>query len=187
MGSPWKYTWDEAAIERLRVLWFGGFSASECGMQMGCSRNSIIGKIRRLGWHHYLRQQRPAASKALRLRGPTLPPEEPLPEPALRVRKPPGPVPKPKRVRLLKERLAIMGQLLAKPDPPIGAWTLMDLRFGVCKWPEGDRSPYRYCGDKALETSSYCAAHHKRAHQGPQHRALRPIESYAIRRSRQAA
>ena len=180
MGTAWTTNWTAEKTEHLRVLWFEGWSALECGKELGCSRNSVIGKIRRLGWHHYLRHRRPAASKALALRGPTLPPEEPLPEPPARLLKTTEqPVSKPK-----KKRLADPPKLKAearKLDPPIGSFGLMDLRFGVCKWPEGDRPPFAYCGDKALEAMPYCEVHTRRARQGPQHRA-RPVESYAIKR-----
>ena len=148
--------WTEARTERLRVLWFAGWSASECGMQLGCSRNAVIGRVHRLGWHYKERQPRPLASKArhLIIRRPV--PEPPPEIPQMRPNKRPS-------------------------DPLVGNWTLEDLRHGVCKWPDGDRHPFRYCGDKALEGAPYCEAHTRRARQGPQHRA-RPIESYTIKR-----
>ena len=183
--NPSQPTWSEERVEKLRELWFSGWSASECGAQFGVSRNSIIGVVHRRGWQRMLRRQRPPASKAVRLAGPTLAPEDPLPEPApKRVRKPAAQL-LPKKRRLPGPRLPKV--VMQKPDPPIGSFTLMDLHYGVCKWPENDGAPWLYCGAPALENESYCADHHRRAHQGPQHRALRPIESYAIRRSRQAA
>jgi GcrA cell cycle regulator len=177
MDKRYGFNWDDAAIERLRVLWFAGYSSRQIGRIFGVTRNSIIGKTHRLGWTGMERVQRLEASKAYRLPPKAVrPPPEPKKPPAKKKLR------KPLEVRLHRRKVE-----RPKPDPPIGAFTLMDLRYGVCKWPEGDRSPYSYCGAKALETSSYCADHHRRAHQGPQHRALRPIESYAIRYSRQAA
>src|SRR6187399_2181286 len=50
--------WTDAAVARLKELWGEGFSASECGKRMGVSRNSIIGKIHRLGLSHKYRRPR---------------------------------------------------------------------------------------------------------------------------------
>jgi hypothetical protein len=148
--------WDAERIERLRVLWFDGWSASECGAFLGCSRNAVIGQAHRLGWSHMPRRQRPPTSKARRLLGPTLP----FPEP-------PESPPKPKRVRKPRPQMPQMRPDLRPRDPPIGSFTLLDLRHGQCRWPEGERPPFRYCGARVLEFSSYCEPHHSRAHHGP--------------------
>ena len=157
MGSRWKFPWNDAAIERLRVLWFKGYSASECGAFLGCSRNACMGKIRRLGWHYKLRQQRPAASKAMRLAGPTLPPLEPEPPP-----------PKPKRVRRRREEPQIPPMQTDKRTVPALPFTLSLLELGPrhCKWPcDGDVLPYTFCGAPRMDDGPYCPEHHVRAHQ----------------------
>jgi hypothetical protein len=145
MGAWGDFDWNDAAIERLRVLWFGGYSAREIGRLFGVSRNSIIGRVHRSGWSGMERVRRLEASKRYRLPpNAVLPPPEPEKPPAKRRLL--GP-PKPS----VKKRSHPVGAnfLTLPPDPLIGSFTLMDLRYG--------------------------------------HRALRPIESYAIRRSRQAA
>jgi GcrA cell cycle regulator len=169
MDKRYGYNWNEAAVERLKTLWFSGFTALEIGRIFGVSRNSIIGKAHRLGWTGMQRKKRPKLAIEKKVAALDAPPPEP----------------KPKRVHAPAQLLTSIKQV--SKHPAIGSFGLMDLRYGVCKWPEGEQPPYSYCGAPALENGPYCPDHHRRAHQGPHHRALRPIESYAIRRSRQAA
>ena len=49
-----------------------------------------------------------------------------------------------------------------QPVPPEGL-TIFDLRDHHCRWPEGDRPPFRYCGQDKVGPS-YCATHHRKAH-----------------------
>ena len=48
-NNRYAHDWTDARIAELKELWFEGFSASECGKKLGVSRNSVIGKIHRLG------------------------------------------------------------------------------------------------------------------------------------------
>jgi GcrA cell cycle regulator len=164
MDKRYGFNWDTAAIERLKILWKDGYSASEVGAFLGVSRNSVIGKLHRLGLTGMRRRRtRPEGSKAPRMRAPK-PVRRPQPQiPQMRTDK--------------------------RPPGPLAPFTLSLLELGPrhCKWPSEGDAPWTFCGAERLEGLPYCGAHHQRAHQGPQHRALRPIESYAIRRSRQAA
>lgn len=56
MGGPWT----EALTRRLEALWQAGLSASDCARELGLglTRNSIIGKIHRLGLCHAYREPR---------------------------------------------------------------------------------------------------------------------------------
>jgi hypothetical protein len=56
---------------------------------------------------------------------------------------------------------------LGRPEPPSPPgrqyWrTLLDLKVGECRWPEGDRH-YTFCGAPQA-AGSYCAHHHALAH-----------------------
>lgn len=48
MTSANDFDWTESAILRLRDLWAEGHSAAQIGYQLGCSKNAVIGKSRRL-------------------------------------------------------------------------------------------------------------------------------------------
>ena len=45
-------------------------------------------------------------------------------------------------------------------EPPRHRVTLLELRPGQCRWPEGDRAPYSFCGAPQV-SGSYCGEHHK--------------------------
>ena len=145
MRNAWCFDWSDAAIERLKALWAEGFSASECGKRMGVSRNSVIGKIHRLGLSGLHRRPRAPGPRRRRSdygtrRGP----------------------------RTAPARLLETGeQQLSRPEPPSPPgrqyWrTLLDLKVGECRWPEGD-SDYTFCGAPQA-AGSYCGKHHALAH-----------------------
>jgi hypothetical protein len=56
----------------------------------------------------------------------------------------------------------------------------MDLRHGVCRWPEGDVAPFQYCGAPQVEGSSYCPDHKRRSVGGA--RAPLAMPRYALLR-----
>jgi GcrA cell cycle regulator len=155
MATWGDFDWTPAAIERLRVLWFDGHSARECGRIFGVSRNSIIGRIHRSGWSGMERVRRLEASKRYRLPPKaSLPPPEPEKPPAKKRRlRPPA--------QLLKTE-----QPVSKPAPLIGAFRLMDLKHGLCRWPSDGDGPWTFCGAPQVEGSSYCKFHHQKAHHG---------------------
>ena len=72
-----------------------------------------------------------------------------------------------RRGRVLKPRPASVPKLQLtprpKPRPKPGTLTLMQLEPKDCRWPEGDRAPFLFCGLPQLEGSSYCPAHTARS------------------------
>jgi GcrA cell cycle regulator len=167
MSWPDHY-WSENEIKRLKELWMEGLTTRVIGQHLGVSKNSVVGKIRRLGMSNSRPYYPPGSRTAHVPLAPVLE-LEPEPPPQKKLRKP-------LEVRLHRRKVERQ-----KPDPPIGSFGIMNLRHGVCKWPENDSAPWLFCGARALEAMPYCEAHTRRARQGPQHRA-RPIESYAIKR-----
>lgn len=134
------FDWTDAAIARLKELWAEGLSASQCGTRMGVSRNSVIGKIHRLGLTGKYR--RPREGRARRMT-------------------------KPKPARLLETT----EQVLSRPEipqmrpdlRPVGGFDLLELRAGMCRWPEGE-GPFTFCGAQQAFDSSYCRKHYALAH-----------------------
>jgi GcrA cell cycle regulator len=142
--------WTPAREEHLRKLWDAGLTASECAAALGdgMTRNSVIGKIHRLGLVGR------AAAKAAELKN--------------RVYR--APVPK-------KQRDAVMAIAVPLPDPSQAiiavfepgpnAVTLEGLKPGMCRFPIGDplTPEFRFCGEPARQTSfgsspcPYCSAH----------------------------
>jgi hypothetical protein len=56
-----------------------------------------------------------------------------------------------------------------KPPPP-GGLKIEQLAAHHCRWPTGDRAPYRFCGHVKTEHSSYCHTHAELALSARPHR-----------------
>jgi hypothetical protein len=56
-------------------------------------------------------------------------------------------------------------QALPKADTAAGGTkTLMQLARHHCRWPLGERAPFRFCGKQAKQGRPYCAEHQARAY-----------------------
>jgi len=129
--STWTFDWTDAAVDRLRVLWSEGHTGSHVATLMGggLTRSAVIGKIHRLGMSG---QRRPRVA----------------------------PVRIYKRVRAPVARRAYTPPVKpARPPPRVFRLTLMDLLPWHCRWPQGERAPYTFCGEPRVEDSSYCGPH----------------------------
>jgi hypothetical protein len=125
-------------------------------------RNAIIGKIARLGLVH-----RNGASKG----GGSKPGRVP-PRPRLRPSASPD--------AAESKRAASGGAQRSRVERP-GTLTLLELRDGDCKWPDGD-GPYLFCGRACVAERSYCEEHFRMAHN-----ELRETTSGEAKRSGRAA
>jgi GcrA cell cycle regulator len=142
-------------IALVKQLWLAGYSSGEIGRQVGVSRSSILGKLSRMGMLR--NDSRPKLPPMPRLQQPK-PKAKPKPkkqEPYQSLPFPPAPpVPAP------------------PPEPAIGNYDLLDLKHGQCRWPEGSRPPYAFCGAPQVFDSSYCEIHHRLSRSG---NPLRPV------------
>ena len=143
------FVWDDAAVEQLKGLWADGASAETISTTLGCgSRNSVIGKVHRLGLSgrakprsgvqtaRAARPRRAPAQRVLRAAPPLAPIE--LPEP---------------------EILEIV---------PLGQrCCLHDLSDSKCRFPVGDPRDvdFFFCGGVPLEGLPYCNFHHRVCYQ----------------------
>jgi len=51
--------------------------------------------------------------------------------------------------------------------PPSGGFTILQLREGDCRWPEGDRVPYVFCGQACEIGKSFCPEHYGIVYHAP--------------------
>jgi GcrA cell cycle regulator len=136
--------WTETRIAQLRHLWADGWSASHIAHQIGgTTRNAVIGKVHRLGL--------PGRKPRIRMRSQRM-----------RLRRTPRLWPQ-LRDALLTTKMV----MLQSPEPvPLGL-PLEALTECTCHWPHGD--PLKdfggFCGHPVAPGNSYCAHHHRRAHQ----------------------
>ena len=139
-------SWTAEAAEKVSALWKSGLAASLIGEELGRSRNSVIGKIHRMGLCNASRPQE------------------------IRIRKKPVYQPRPKKPRAAFTPAPEDRSLIANPDRlhPFDAaipkkqrrqtWELTDK---TCKFPVGvpGASDFFHCGGRSLEGYVYCADH----------------------------
>ncbi len=134
--------WTEPNIEALKTLWAENkLSCTQIANELGqgFSRNSVIGKVHRLGLGSH--QQAKGKSQGNGAgRAQHLYPRRKLFRPAI---VPPAP-------SLLE---------LA----PLNL-TLLELQFGQCRFPVNEESPFLFCGHPQACDSSYCGFHHRLTH-----------------------
>ena len=146
--NPGDFAWTAAAIARLTELWLSGTTSGVIGRLMGVSRSACMGKLRRLGLLRQDRPRMPIVRRVARLLKSSEQSSRPQ-IPQMRTNKRSLPPPEPYRAPP------------PPPVPPIGSFNLLDLRNGHCRWPEGERPDYRFCGRPQALQSSYCEIHHR--------------------------
>jgi GcrA cell cycle regulator len=152
--------WTDDRVELLKKLWSDGLSASQIAAELGgISRNSVIGKVHRLG-----------------LSGRTKSPSASVP----RQRKQ-----RPHATLMRIGRAGIRGntalaplhsyepELEPEPElteniiPIVQRCTILELTDSKCHWPIGDpsSSDFFFCGGRAIEGLPYCGCHSRIAYQ----------------------
>ena len=166
---PNQYTnnpWTEELTRLVERLWMEGRSANQIGKQLGRSRNSVIGKVHRMGLSSVARQQPTLAPSSFNPRfGPPKPPK-PRHKP---VRSPPA---------AIKDNVVPLPSRPI-PKPPSGGVSLLSLQYGVhCAFPvSGKGADTSYCGG-GTAGQTYCEAHRKVMYE----RAKKQQSSFAVRR-----
>lgn len=136
--------WTQKTIEEMIRRFEAGESATTIGIALLMTRNAIIGKLHRLGYH----RDRPAGEVQIRPR--SAPQRPPPPPPKIRVKPLPS-IPKADPTRMI---------------------TLLELCAGECHWPyviEPDPDDqfaltHRFCGAPIDESGAgYCPYHRHRA------------------------
>lgn len=143
--------WNEGAVQLLRTLWADGLSATEISRKLKdtglvVSRNSVIGKVHRLGLAGRATPSRPA-KRPVRAARPRQTPRK-----LLRVvaDEPPPIIPD-------------LAPLVLENGKPAGVFDLTD---SMCKFPIGDPSEadFAFCGRESSH-GPYCKDHARLAYQ----------------------
>jgi hypothetical protein len=139
-------TWTPQIDDRMRELHATKLTFTEIAARLNAdfglstTRNACIGRGRRLGLP--LRAHPPPRSTPKK-----------LPKPRIRKkrqRQPPTPI---------------------VPDAPAivpGRLSMLQLTYGVCRWPSGTKPPYTYCGEPVYGDKAFCLEHCRRAYQKPE-------------------
>lgn len=160
----------EAQDARLRELVEEGITAREIGALLGCSRNAVIGRCRRIGVKlkrlssRDVTRQRPRRTELRRLR------------------------------KTKKAPRARSVPITDQDIPHAQRKTLLELGPCDCHWPVGDPATpdFFFCGGVRQGGSSYCTAHEHRSRdytpEGSRHGIPRPVSvPHTTQRRRLAA
>ena len=138
---PWSAE-EEALLER---LWNEEkLSGAEIGQLLGRSKNSVVGKARRL--------------KLERRPSPILPPNPNAPKRRKRAR-----LDQVSDANVVPIVAAFEGEARDGPQgPAIGRYAERALRHETCRWLEGEPAARNFCGAPVVACTSWCAEHAKR-------------------------
>lgn len=145
MGNQNATPWSDERTAELTKMYADGYSAGLIADRFGLSRNSVIGKIFRLGLivpkKNRVTKQREAA------------PKKPVERRAIsRIVTMGG------GQRIIKTSEAVERPELRCAEIDPRHLDIIDLNPGDCRYPFGD-GPFTFCGHPVHDRSSYCTAH----------------------------
>lgn len=148
--------WTDERVESLKKLWQDGLSASQIAKQLGgVTRNSVIGKVHRLGLSGRAQPSRPA-------------------RPVFKAPRPQRAVAQPAAPRRIAEPTPMALEALPPTparymDEASGVATIFTLGTHMCKWPIGDPAEdgFTFCGRRQSD-GPYCIEHARVAYQPKQ-------------------
>jgi GcrA cell cycle regulator len=161
--------WIDKRVEILKSRWAANWTAREIGKLLGCSRNAVIGKARRLGLPESVHRVRPGEGKPRVRRAKRARPTRLAPASRRRESSHKQPVELP----------------LTKDEPPSRQIAFTDLKTGECRWISGDDG--FCCGHATTQivargrhiASPYCGFHSARAYRAPRERPPADQRGYA--------
>jgi GcrA cell cycle regulator len=161
--------WIDERVEILKSRWAANCTAREIGKLLGCSRNAVIGKARRLGLPVSVHRNRAAEGRAKDVVRPRVP------------------VRRENRAMRTPPTLRLVDLLPAKDEPPSRRIAFTDLKAGECRWISGDDGCC--CGHATTfiaarggrAASPYCSFHSARAYRAPRERSEPPALAPRVR------
>ena len=189
--------WIDERVEILKSRWAANCTAREIGKLLGCSRNAVIGKARRLGLPESVHRNRAAEGRAKDVARARVP----VRRESRAMRTPPTPLALASHQRddarlqratsastRVSDALWASGQrghsykrlvdlLPEKDEPPSRQIAFADLKAGECRWISGDDGCC--CGHATTfiaarggrVASPYCSFHSARAYRAPRERS----------------
>lgn len=181
--------WTDEMVEELKRLWAEGVTTGEIGRRLNISKNSIVGKVHRLGLSGRpspikkksdtdepkpaVRKTAPAKeAKPARQQSAKPQVQKPESKPAVKPVQAPAPEPKPAVVKPAPQKHAVdneeediaLAKSIAMPEPEKNKkefLSLTDLDNHTCRWPVGDPKDdnFHFCGKKVRLGQTYCEEH----------------------------
>jgi GcrA cell cycle regulator len=166
--------WTDERVEMLKKLWADGLSASQIAVELGgITRNSVIGKVHRLGLSGRAKSPSSFAPRPRKARSTHYTPR--VPRSAFRG----------------NTALAYEYEYEPEPEPELieipveQRKTLLELNDKNCHWPVGDPGDgaFFFCGGDSVNKLPYCSYHSRVAYQPASERRQghRPFRNYGGR------
>lgn len=167
-GPKGCFQWTDKRLAVLRELWSDGWSAQQIANKLGNpSRNSVIGKVHRLGLMQPRGKRKAQTTRPHDQGGGTI----------QRIRNKAVSKERATKDWGIRQRLMDKAGRNSGPDPqkplpqPPEAFsdraplnlTLLELTNATCKWPHGDEAPFEYCGHETFGFQPYCPFHQRRS------------------------
>ena len=137
-------SWNNQKVEDLKKLWNEGVATSQIGVQLGFTKNAVIGKAFRLGLERR-QNSRKNSTQNQQFSSVTMYRETSNSSSQNTVRKEP--------VRR-REKFSFKKSIVGTGN------------FKSCQWPIGDplEEGFHYCGGQNIPTKPYCIEHYKKAY-----------------------
>lgn len=155
--------WTDEMVDQLRAMWIEGLTTGEIGKRLGVSKNSIVGKVHRLGLSG---RPSPIKKKENSDNGKETPEAAIKPEKEKQTPKEVKPakakIEKPVQAETRAEKIAERAECSHKPfHNRNGKTMLTDLDNHTCRWPLGDPKDenFHFCGKKVRIGQTYCDEH----------------------------
>lgn len=155
-------TWTSERIEFLKACFEAGLTCREIAVQIGLSRNAVIGKISRLKLTRETEEETPPRRKA---------PKGSARGSAKRRRLNPTPRQQYRMLQAVYDPASV-----EEPITSEHCCSLLELDEQRCRWPFSTpgAEDFRFCGNRPIDGLPYCAGHARLAYQpGSSRRAAR--------------
>ena len=158
--------WTDEMVEQLKQMWQEGLTTGEIGKRLNVSKNSIVGKVHRLGLSGrpspIKKKDEEAEKKPQSPAKATAPKTGKAPAPKEEKKVAPTVVARETSTEVLKKAAPERtGTDCATPRNTSGLTMLTDLDNHTCRWPIGDPKDdnFHFCGKKIKIGQTYCEEH----------------------------
>lgn len=150
--------WTEQMVEDLRTMWKQGMTTAEIGKKLNVTKNSIVGKVHRLGLSGRPSPIKKKDEDAAESKAETSAAVQPAAEskPAASSAKSTG-----KAEKFVAENRPSAPSAAKNDAAKKGMVSLVDLDNHTCRWPLGDPKDenFHFCGRKVKIGQTYCEEH----------------------------
>lgn len=156
--------WTDEMVDQLRAMWKEGLTTGEIGKRLGVSKNSIVGKVHRLGLSGRPSPIKKKEDSEVETEISAKPAKEAAKEKTVKEKNEPKPVKIEKNAAkepAAQPKTETKSEVQTVPHHHNGKTGLTDLDNHTCRWPLGDPKDenFHFCGKKVRIGQTYCDEH----------------------------